>query len=354
MKKAIYLALKAEGMTSPNPLVGAVFVKKNKIIAEGYHHGAGEAHAEVEALKQLSPQQVRSGTLYVTLEPCAHFGRTPPCTNLLIKKGVKHVVIAMEDPNPKVAGKGIKQLEEAGIKVEVGILEEQAKTINEAYIYAIQHNLPFVTLKMALTLDGKIATKNGDSKWISNEKSRTEVHRLRRQVDAILTSAKTVSIDNPHLGVRMVKGRDPLRIILDPALETSLTAQVYRDGNVLVAANRSASSIRKKIFEKAGIKIHWYGGKKIPLKNLLKDLFKQGLNSIMIEAGSGLATAFLKDHLIQKVYFFIAPKIIGEGKNVLGDLNITKMGKAYQIKDRRLKKFGDDIAIIGYFQNIVK
>ncbi|MFA5830082.1 MAG: bifunctional diaminohydroxyphosphoribosylaminopyrimidine deaminase/5-amino-6-(5-phosphoribosylamino)uracil reductase RibD [Candidatus Gracilibacteria bacterium] len=346
MQRAFVLAEKARGRTFPNPMVGAVFVKNNKIIAEGYHKKAGRPHAEVEALSKLSPQQIKGGILYVTLEPCAHFGKTPPCTNYLINKGVKHVKIAMRDPFKLVNGKGMELLKKAGIKVEIGLLEQEARKLNEVFIHNVLHKSPFVISKMAITLDGKIATATGDSKWITGEESRKEVHRMRNWVDAIVTSAKTVLSDDSHLGVRMVKGKDPKRIIIDSRLETGLDAKVYRDQNVIVATN-VAKGVKFEAFKQKGIEVLVYPGERIPLKNLLKDLYQKNIGKIMLEAGGGLFTAFLKERLIQKSYFFIAPRIIGGGIPFVNDLGINKMAKSIDLINLETKRFGPDVLIVG-------
>lgn len=348
MERALRLAARAKGKTSPNPLVGAVFVKENKILGEGFHHRAGGNHAEVEALSKLTPEEIKGGTLYVTLEPCAHLGRTPPCTNFLIKKGIKNMVIAMIDPHPKVNKKGLKMLKNAGIKIRTGLLKTLAEKMNETYIHAVKHKMPFVIVKTASSLDGNIATSTGDSRWISNEKSRKEVHRLRTAVDAIITSANTVKADDSHLGTRMVTGRDPFRVIIDPRLETSPQSKVYRDKNVLVATIISRGQKRKK-FEEIGVLLWTYKGTKIPLKKLLKDLYKKEINSVMIEAGRGLFTAFLKQKLVQKGYFFIAPKILGEGIGLVDNLAIQKIDKAIEIQNVSFKVLDDNILVTGYF-----
>jgi diaminohydroxyphosphoribosylaminopyrimidine deaminase/5-amino-6-(5-phosphoribosylamino)uracil reductase len=347
MKRALKIAEKARGKTGVNPLVGAVVVKNNHIVAEGFHSVLGGEHAEVKALRKLSLKQIRGATLYLTLEPCTHFGRTPPCVDFLADKGLKRIVIAMSDPNPLVNGQGIRKLRASGIKVEVGLLEIQAKKLNEAFLYSIRTKLPFVIVKSACTLDGKIATLNGDSKWISNEKARTYVHQLRTQVDAILTSSRTVFKDDPHLGVRMVKGKDPFRVIIDSKLITPLSAQIYRDQNILVATTSVAPQRNLKKFQQAKIPLLIYDGKNVPLKKLLKDLYKKGIGQILVEAGSGLFTSLLKQKLVQKVYFFVAPKILGEGIPFVANLEIQKIDQALQLQNLEIRKFDDNILFIG-------
>lgn len=352
MRRALKLAFRAAGRTSPNPMVGAVVVKNGKILGQGYHHQAGKDHAEVEALKQFRPSQLKGAILYVTLEPCCHFGKTPPCTKFLIKKGIKRIVVAMRDPNPLVAGKGIRELKRAGVKVEVGILREEAEKLNEAFIFGLKQQKPFVILKTASTLDGKMALPGGISKWITNEKSRRYVHRLRNQADAILTTSKTVLADDPHLGVRMVKGRDPLRVVLDSDLKTPLKARVYRDSNVVVATCLAAGR-RRKAFEQAGVELLIYQGSshgaQISLPALFHDLYAKGVRSVLVEAGSTLVTSLLRQKLVQKGYFFIAPKVFGAGLAVVEDLGIRKMKDAPVLKNVEHHLMDDDSLFIGYF-----
>lgn len=348
MRRALELAAKGNGKTAPNPMVGAVLVRNRKIIAEGYHHGFGKPHAEVDALKKVSSSQFKKSTLYVTLEPCSHHGKTPPCADFLIQRGIQHIIIATEDPNPLVHGKGVAKLRAAGVKVQSGLLAQEAEKLNEIFYNAMRKKSAFVTVKMAITLDGKIATESGDSRWISNEESRTEVHRMRSSIQAILTAAQTVMADDPHLGIRMVKGRDPLRIILDRKLITPLSAKVYRDTNVLVVTTQASDLNQKKAFQKAGIPLLEYPGDHVPLRQFLKDLFAKNIYSVMVEAGSGLFTSLLKEKLVNKVVIFMAPKMVGKGVFVLGDLGIKSMDKALQLRDSTFRQCGHDMMITGY------
>ncbi len=348
MRRALMLAAKARGNTSPNPMVGAVFVKNGKILAEGFHARAGEAHAEVKALKKLSKRQIRGGVLYVTLEPCDHSGKTPPCTDFLIGKGLEKIVVAMRDPNLLVNGKGLRKLRRTGMEVRLGLLQDEAKKLNEAYVYSIVNKMPFMILKAALSLDGMIAMK-----WITNELSRKKVHELRSEVDAIITSSNTVLADDAHLGVRMVKGRDPKRVILDSKLLTPLTAKVYRDKNVVVAATSDVLPARIAAFKKAKIPVLLYRGTKIPLRKMLKDLYAQGISSVMLEAGSKLMTAFLREKLVQKIYFFIAPKILGNGLPIgRSSYDRKKMVDALQFQKIEMLRFGNDILLIGSIKTL--
>lgn len=359
MKKALALAARAKGMTSPNPMVGAVLVKNNKVIAEGYHKKAGTPHAEVIAIENAG-QSAKGATLYVSLEPCCHKDKkTPPCTRKIISSGIKKVVIAMEDPNPKVSGKGIEELEAAGIKVVSGMLGEKAAELNEFYIKHITTGMPFVVLKVAMTLDGKIATPEGESKWITGEKARAVVHSLRGSVDAILTAIGTIKADNPQLTCRTEEDVNPARVIIDPSLE------IRPDSNVLcippetiIVTRRvdETSSARHEILEKKrvllqrGAQIIEYSGDKVGMKWLMKELSGMGIISVLVEGGSSLNSYCLESGIVDKVMFFIAPKIIG-GKSsfpAVGGRSFRRLEEAYRIHNMMVKKIGKDILIEGY------
>lgn len=347
MRRALTLAKKGEGSVLPNPMVGAVLVKKGKIIAQGYHKKYGGDHAEVMVLKKMTKSQIRGARLYVTLEPCSHFGKTPPCTNFLISNGIKDIVVAVRDPNPLVAGKGISFLRKHGVKVRVGVLEREAKIFNRVFFYNMTRHLPWITVKFGLTLDGKIATLDHESKYITGLDSRKMVHDLRSKVQAVLTTSETVLRDNPHLGVRFGSGKDPLRVVLDPLLRTSLDAEIYRDSNVLVAISSRCSERRKEVFRKAGIRMMTYPGEQIPLRRLLRDLYREGICHIMTEAGSRLATNLFREGLANEVFLFIAPKILGEGIPWIRDLKIKHLKKAVSLKNMRTCVVGEDILIQG-------
>lgn len=352
MRRALELAEKGTGRTSPNPMVGAVVVRDGKIIGEGYHQMAGKPHAEIEALKGLGLSELVNATLYVTLEPCCHFGHTPPCTNYLIACGIKHVSVAMRDPNPLVSGKGIASLRKAGIRVHIGVLKKQAKKLNEVFITSITSPYPFVTLKRASTLDGKIATVGFESKWITNEKSRRHVHLMRNRVDAVITSSNTVIADDPHLGVRYIRGRDPRRIILDRHMKTSIRSKVYRDSNVLLVTTNLSPLSKRKLFQNAGIPLMVYKSRDINLHKLMKDLRKLDIVNVLIEAGSKLSAEFLKAGLVDKVAFFIAPKILGSGLDSFEDLNIRRLKNALLLRHVETTRFDDDILVTGYLPHI--
>ena len=319
MKKCISLAKKSEGNVSPNPLVGAVVLDKNgEICALGRHEKYGQAHAEVNALK-MAGDKAKDGTIIVNLEPCSHYGKTPPCADLIISKGIKRVVAGTVDPNPIVAGSGIKKLQNAGIEVITGVLEDNCKKLNEIFFKNKEKNQPFIAIKSAVTLDGKIATKTKSSKWITSEKARNSVQKLRNKYDAILTGSNTVLLDNPSLTVRMKNGRSPVRIIIDSKLKTPPDAKVYNDDGVRVFIAAS-ENINKTLTEKYPTNVEFIfcplKSGKIDLCSLTEKLFEKGIYSILIEAGGDLCGQFIKDKLVDKIYLYTAPKAIGD-KNAL-------------------------------------
>jgi diaminohydroxyphosphoribosylaminopyrimidine deaminase/5-amino-6-(5-phosphoribosylamino)uracil reductase len=362
MKRALTLAAKARGMTSSNPLVGAAIVKNGQIIAEDYHKKAGEPHAEALAILKAG-DKAKDSTLYVTLEPCCHLDkRTPPCTKAIINSGIKKVFVAMKDPNPKVSGRGIEELKKHGIEVFSGILEDKAKRLNEAYIKFITTKMPFVILKTAMTLDGKIATPECQSKWITGEKARKIVHQMRSSIDAILTAAGTVKADNPELTVRMgqgsrVKGqgiKNPKRIVIDPELEVPLDYKIFDvpPETVIITRRQKTEDRRQKektLIDK-GVKIIEYEGERVDLKWLMKMMGESGITSVMIEGGASLNAYALWDGIVDKVVFFIAPKIIGGKGSVpaVGGNIFRRLEHAYKVSDIKIKRVGDDLMIEGY------
>ena len=375
MKMVLRLAAKGAGLTSPNPMVGAVLVKGGKIIAEDYHRKPGTPHAEALVI-QKAREKSKGATLYVNLEPCCHTDkRTPPCTKAIINAGIKKVVIGMKDPNPKVSGKGIEELKKAGIEIVSGILEEDAKKLNEAYIKYIITGKPFVTLKVAMTLDGKIATPEGESKWITGEEARREVHKLRGSVDAIMTAIGTVKADDPQMtargqGSKRVSGQEiksPKRIVIDPNLEIPMDARILQTPpeTIIVtkkseARSQSPSATRRggKAEEKAktlsdkNIKIIEYDNEKLDLKWLMEKLGKMEITALLIEGGSSLNSHALEDGIVDKVMFFIAPRIIG-GKDsfpAVGGKVFRKLSEAHKLKDINVKRIGEDILIEGYIR----
>mgnify|MGYP006271973519 FL=1 len=354
MQRALDLARQAKGNTSPNPLVGAVIVKEDRIIGTGYHRQAGGNHAEINAL-QDAEEEVAGATMYVNLEPCTHFGKTPPCSNAIIEAGLDKIVIAMKDPNPKVSGAGVERLRKAGLEVEVGVLESKAKKLNEVFIKYITSDQPFVILKNALTLDGKIATKTGDSKWISGAESRQIVHQLRDEVDAILVGSGTVIADNPRLTTRLPEGgTDPTRIILDGELEIPVDANVINHqssaGTIVVTTNHADQNKKEELIAN-GVQILELGtSPKINLQQLLKELAHEEITSVLVEGGSQINSSFWEAELVDKIYYFLAPKIIGgtESVPVVGGTGVEKVKQGIKIIDKKVKEVGDDLLIVGY------
>ncbi|MBI5632010.1 MAG: bifunctional diaminohydroxyphosphoribosylaminopyrimidine deaminase/5-amino-6-(5-phosphoribosylamino)uracil reductase RibD [Nitrospirae bacterium] len=351
IRRTLTLARRAEGMTSPNPMVGAVLVKHGKIIAEGYHRKAGTPHAEVIAIEKAG-LDASGATLYVSLEPCCHKDkRTPPCTETIIAAGINKVVIAMQDPNPKVSGKGIEELRKAGIEVISGILEDKARQLNEFYIKHITTHQPFVVLKVAMTLDGKIATPVGESKWITGEKARKEVHRLRGKVDALLTAIGTIRADDPLLTCRTGRLKNPIRIILDPDLDIREDANVLTcpPGTIVVTNNGSSRKKRERLQGK-GVSLIEHTGNRIDLQWLMNRLGAEGIISVLIEGGSSLASSCLEAGIVDKVIFYIAPKIIGGEKSfpAVGGKAFRSLSQAHMLRRTECRRIGDDFVIEGY------
>lgn len=360
MKRALELAKLGEGSTSPNPMVGAVVVKDGRIVGEGYHQKYGGPHAEVFALKEAGEKAI-GADIYITLEPCSHYGKTPPCAQKLIDTGVKRAVIAMVDPNPEVAGRGIEMLREAGIKVEIGLFKKEAQKLNEIFLKYIQSDYPFVYLKKAQTLDGYIASKSGDSKWITNSAARLEGHKLRHRVDAIMVGIGTVKVDNPSLTARLEKkeGIDPLRVILDPLLEIPLDAKIIKQNStaktlIITAANFNDSALqlkKEKLLKNKGVELlslPTANNNYFNLKKLLKKLRARNISSVLVEGGAKLSHTFLKENLVDKFYYFIAPKIYG-GSNgrasFCGD-GPEMMSDSVELEILEQKNLGDNILLI--------
>jgi diaminohydroxyphosphoribosylaminopyrimidine deaminase / 5-amino-6-(5-phosphoribosylamino)uracil reductase len=350
MNRTLALASRARGRTSPNPLVGAVIVKDGRIIAEGYHRKPNTPHAEALALLDAG-EDARSSTLYINLEPCCHTEkRTPPCSRAIIKAGIKRVVVAMQDPNPKVSGRGIQELERAGVEISIGVLEEKAKRLNESYIKYITTKRPFVTLKVAMTLDGKIATPEGQSKWITGKEARCLVHRLRNGTDAVLTAIGTVKADDPELTARIRGGRDPLRVVIDPHLRMPLNARVLKaPPETIIVAREKESGDKIKHLENTGVKFIFFK-EKLDLFWLMERLGEMEITSVLVEGGSSLNAHALNEGIVDKVMFFIAPKIIGgrDSYPPVGGKTFKKLEEAYSLRDMRVRRLGDDLLVEGY------
>ena len=352
MRRALKLAQKSVGRSSPNPMVGAVIVKGARLIAEGYHKYYGADHAEVAALKNAR-ESVAGATLYVTLEPCRHYGKTPPCTDAIIKSKIGRVVIGMLDPDPRMRGESVKLLNQNGIKTTVGVLESDCLSLNEKYIKHRTTGMPFVTLKFAQTLDGRIAAADGSTTRISSPPSLKLAHKLRATHDAILVGVSTIIKDNPQLTTRLVKGRNPLRVILDSTLRIPLTAKVLQNqdkAKTLVAATPRAAKQKLAALQKMGIEVLTVPPDKdgtVDLKNLLKTLGERNITSLLVEGGGAVITSFLRLHLVDKLVVIIAPKILGKGTDSVGDLNITELSKAFKLSFNKIYRSGEDIVVEG-------
>ncbi|MGP7816276.1 bifunctional diaminohydroxyphosphoribosylaminopyrimidine deaminase/5-amino-6-(5-phosphoribosylamino)uracil reductase RibD [Niallia sp. 01092] len=354
MRMALDLAETAKGKTNPNPVVGAILVKDGVIVGSGIHRKAGEPHAEVHAFN-MAGEHALDATLYVTLEPCSHYGKTPPCATLVKESGVKRVVVATEDPNPAVAGRGINLLKDAGVEVEVGLLKAEAQKINERFIHNMVHETPFVISKVAMTLDGKIAAYTGHSQWITGEEARQEVHYLRNEVDAILVGVGTVLADNPKLTTRLsIPSKNPVRIIMDSKLRTPVDANVAdcSQAATIIVTTEDANNEKAKALAAKGVQIITVSSEdgKINSKEALKYLYKEGITDILLEGGSEINASFLREGLIQKYIIYVAPKILG-GKNSYtpfrGD-DVETIHEAVELSYETVEKVGSDLRITAY------
>jgi diaminohydroxyphosphoribosylaminopyrimidine deaminase/5-amino-6-(5-phosphoribosylamino)uracil reductase len=354
MKLALELAKSASGQTSPNPLVGAVVVKDHQIVGTGAHLKAGEAHAEVHAL-EMAKDKAQGATLYVTLEPCSHFGRTPPCADRVIQSGIKRVVIAALDPNPLVAGLGVDKLKEAGIEVQKGLLQQESERMNEIFNHYIVHKSPFVTLKTATTLDGKIATVTGESQWITSDEARADVHLLRHQHDAILVGVNTVLKDNPRLTTRLngEQGKNPIRLILDSKLRTPLDAQILNTevASTWLFTSKQASKEQIKLYEEKGVRIFQSNDEsRVSIAYVLQTLGQEQVASLLVEGGGEVNAAFLQGKYVHKVVAYLAPKLIGgnEAPSSFRGEGFTKLTEAVQLCDVQYVPIGQDLKVVGY------
>lgn len=353
MRLAMQLAGNAIGRTSPNPLVGAVIVKDNRVVGCGWHRKAGTPHAEVHALNQTG-ELAQGADVYVTLEPCAHYGKTPPCAKALVEAKVKNVYGGLLDVNPKVAGKGFKILEDAGIHVEYGFLQDELRKQNEVFFKWIEHKKPFVVLKAAMTLDGKIATATGQSKWITNETSRAYGYKLRDIYDGIMVGINTVIEDNPMLTARVDGGKNPIRIVVDSNLKIDINANVVQDKSAKTIVATTDKADKDKILKLQAqnvdvIVVDKDENDKVDIEKLLNILGQQNICSILVEGGATLSGSFVAKKLVDKVYFFIAPKIIGgkEAKTPVAGTGILNLQEALALKDIQIEKLEEDILIIG-------
>lgn len=356
MRIALELAARGTGWTSPNPMVGAVVVKDNDIVGQGWHEKAGGPHAEVHAIDDAG-EQAAGATIYVTLEPCHHQGRTPPCTEKILSAGIRRVVMAMRDPNPNVRGGGAEYLTQKGLRVTSGVCEAEARRLNENFIKYVTTQQPFVTLKCAATLDGRIATRTGDSKWVTGEASRKFVHELRHQSDAILVGVNTVKTDDPLLTTRRgdQTSKNPIRIVLDAHLsipENSKILRIPSDSDTLIITGNSNPSPRRDAILKTGAKIIDADVKdgRINLSALMPRLGAMGITSLLLEGGATVAGAALRAKIVDKIYFFYAPKILGgdDGVPMCSGPGPKLMKESLPVRDIRVRRFDDDIMIEGY------
>lgn len=350
MKLALNLATGTLGQTSPNPVVGAVLVKNNQIIGMGAHLKAGEPHAEVHAIRMAGEKAI-GATLYVTLEPCSHFGKTPPCADLIVSTGIKKVIIATTDPNPQVAGKGIEKLKRSGIEVEVGLFQQEARELNKVFFYNIQTGLPYVTIKTAVSLDGKTATVSGESQWITGEEARADVHQFRHQHDGILVGVNTVLTDNPSLTTRLPGGgKNPVRIVLDTHLRTPLTATIVTDkaAPTWMVTGSDVDREREASFLQLGVQMIKMETPQIFIKEMLTALGKRGITSLFVEGGAEVHGSFLKEHAFQQLISYIAPKLLG-GKlapTSFGGIGIENIADAIDLEIKQVVMIGQDVRII--------
>ena len=359
MQLALELAKKGIGRVHPNPMVGAVIVKDGKILGQGYHKKCGEGHAEVNAFKDAEEknENVEGAEMYVTLEPCSHFGKTPPCADKIIEKKISKVFIGTLDPNPLVAGRGVKKLKDAGIYVEYGILESECYKLNEVFMKYIVKKEPFVVMKTGMSLDGKIATYSGESKWITEERSREDVHNLRNELTGIMVGINTVLKDNPQLTCRVNGGRNPIRIIVDSNLKIPMDCKIVntaKEVETIIATTDKANLDKINSLEDKGVKIIVVPSKngKVNLKELMTILGKLKIDSILLEGGGTLNFSALEEGIVDKVKIYIAPKIIGgkDSKTPIEGKGIDNLKDAFKITNLSVSTIGEDILVEGYVE----
>jgi diaminohydroxyphosphoribosylaminopyrimidine deaminase / 5-amino-6-(5-phosphoribosylamino)uracil reductase len=354
MERALGLAERGRGLVSPNPLVGAVVVAGGRPIGEGFHAGPGESHAEVVALREAG-EAARGATLYVSLEPCDHHGRTPPCTDAIVAAGIAHVVAAMRDPNPIVDGRGFETLRAAGIEIDQGVLAHEAERLNEAFVKHVRTGMPFVTWKMAASLDGKVASRDGTSRWITGEAARADVHRLRAASDAIVVGAGTALVDDPSLTVRdpSYLGRPPLRVVVDARGRVPATGDLFDDAApTLVATTGLAPEDRRAEWSAAGAEVLEYEPEadRVPVGALLADLGKRDIQGVLLEGGPTLAWAAVEEGVVDKVVVYLAPRLIGgvDSPTVLGGRGFAPIASALQLRISSFDRVGEDLKVEAY------
>ncbi|HJX12722.1 MAG TPA: bifunctional diaminohydroxyphosphoribosylaminopyrimidine deaminase/5-amino-6-(5-phosphoribosylamino)uracil reductase RibD [Dehalococcoidales bacterium] len=350
MKQALRLARRGIGRTSPNPLVGAVIVRGERVIGQGYHHYFGGPHAEVNAIRNAR-EDIAGATLYVTLEPCRHYGKTPPCTDAIIREKPGRVVIGMLDPFPEMLGRSVEVLKEHGIETRVGVLEGECRSLNESYIKYTTTGLPFITVKFAETLDGRIAAATGSSRWISSAASRRLAHRLRATHDAVLVGAGTVRADNPELTVRLARGRNPVRVVMDSRLSIPMDAAVLSDqekARTFIAVTGAAGEERIAALREKGVEVLMLPADeegRVDLPALLKELGRRQVASVLVEGGAATITSFLRLGLADRLVAIVAPKLMGKGIEAVGELGIRDVDKAIRLTFTRTYRRGEDIVV---------
>lgn len=355
IKLTIKLAKKAEGMTSPNPLVGAVLVKDGNILGKGYHKKAGLPHAEIEAINDAKSKnnKIKSSTLYVNLEPCCHRNKkTPPCTESIIREGISRVVVGTTDPNPQVSGKGVEYLRSRGISVDVGYCEDECRDLNEIFFKYIKTGRPFVILKLACSLDGKIATVTGNSKWIGSPRQRHFAHRLRNRVDAVLVGINTVLEDNPRLNVRLKKKNisQPVPVVIDSSLKIDKDSNIFKFHENPVIATTDVSEADQSLTERSRVLVVNADERgRVDLNSLMEKLPSLGIQSLLIEGGSRIAGSALNSKIVDKMVFFYSPRLIGgDGMNMFSGLNISRIEDSVRLVNVKFRKFGDEFMVEGY------
>ncbi len=348
MTRCLELARQAAGQTAPNPMVGSVIVKHGQVVGEGFHPGAGQPHAEVFALRQAGTA-AQGATLYVNLEPCNHRGRTPPCTEAIIKAGITRVVAGMVDPDPRVSGRGLERLRQAGIEVVVGVEEEACQRLNEGFVWRILHQRPLGLLKFAMTLDGKIATPTGHSQWVTGDLARAEVHRLRATCDAVVVGGNTVRCDDPQL-TSHGQGHNPTRVVMSRQLDLPLRAKLWQTqvAPTLVFTSLEAPAERADALTQAGVAVIRLAS--LTPQAITQQLYNRGYGLVLWECGGTLAAQAIKDQIIDKVWAFVAPKLVGgqTAPTPVGDLGITHMADAISLHHLTYRSIGEDLLIEGY------
>lgn len=359
MARVLVLAHRGAALAHPNPMVGALVLKNERVVGEGFHAYEGRKHAEIIALEEARAN-ARRATLCVNLEPCCHIGRTGPCTKAIIDAGIKRVVVAMRDPNPAVAGRGIRELRAAGIAVTVGIREDDARRLNEAFAKWIRTKLPFVTLKTALTLDGRIAARTGSTTWITSNASRAEVQRMRHEADALLTGIGTVLTDDPRMTDRtkLPRRRPLVRAIVDSKLRLPMKSDIVKSAknDVLIFTTQSADSLKAKLLRKAGVEIVQVRsrGRHVDLREVLREMGQREILSVILEAGSELNGAALTQDLVDKIVLFYAPKIMGPGGVPLAQLPSQWFKHSPGLSQLSFRRYGPDFAVQGYFHDVYR